>query len=57
VANLHIQPIQSLDAPELSLYCTLRRVEEHERAGVLVATNAKISVYSAFVNCGVTSRG
>jgi hypothetical protein len=54
---LHIQPIQSLDAPELSLYCTLRRVEEHERAGVLVATNAKISVYSAFVNCGVTSRG
>jgi tRNA G18 (ribose-2'-O)-methylase SpoU len=42
VANLHIQPIQSLDAPELALYCTLRRVEEHERAGVLVATNAKV---------------
>jgi tRNA G18 (ribose-2'-O)-methylase SpoU len=42
VANLHIQPVQSLDAPELALYCTLRRVEEHERAGVLVATNAKV---------------
>jgi tRNA G18 (ribose-2'-O)-methylase SpoU len=42
VANLHIQTIQSLDAPELALYCTLRRVEEHERAGVLVATNAKV---------------
>jgi tRNA G18 (ribose-2'-O)-methylase SpoU len=42
VANLHIQPIQSLDAPELALYCTLRRVEEHERAGVLVATNIKV---------------
>jgi hypothetical protein len=38
VANLHIQPIQSLDAPELALYQTLRRVEEHERAGVLVAS-------------------
>jgi len=42
VANLHIIPVQSLDAPELALYCTLRRVEEHERAGVLVATNAKV---------------
>ena len=42
MANLHIQPVQSLDAPELALYCTLRCVEEHERAGVLVATNIKV---------------
>jgi len=42
VAILHIQSIQSLDAPELSLYLTLRRVEEHERAGVLVAANIKV---------------
>jgi tRNA G18 (ribose-2'-O)-methylase SpoU len=41
VATLHIQPVQSLDAPELSLYLTLKRVEEHERAGVLVAANIK----------------
>ena len=39
---MHIQPVQSLDAPELALYRTLRRIEEHERAGVLVATNAKV---------------
>jgi tRNA G18 (ribose-2'-O)-methylase SpoU len=42
MAILHIQPVQSLDAPELALYLTLRRVEEHERAGVLVATNIKV---------------
>ena len=42
MATLQIQPIQSLDAPELALYRTLRRIEEHERAGVLVATNAKV---------------
>jgi tRNA G18 (ribose-2'-O)-methylase SpoU len=42
LATLHIQPVQSLDAPELELYRTLRRIEEHERAGVLVATNAKV---------------
>ncbi len=42
MAILRIQTIQSLDAPELALYCTLRRVEEHERAGVLVATNIKV---------------
>ena len=42
VAILHIQAIQSLDAPELALYLTLKRVEEHERAGVLVAANAKV---------------
>jgi tRNA G18 (ribose-2'-O)-methylase SpoU len=42
VAILRIRTIQSLDAPELALYQTLRRVEEHERAGVLVATNIKV---------------
>jgi tRNA G18 (ribose-2'-O)-methylase SpoU len=42
VAILHIQPVQALDAPELALYLTLRRVDEHERAGVLVAANAKV---------------
>ena len=38
---MHIQPVQTLDAPELALYLTLKRVEEHERAGVLVAANIK----------------
>lgn len=42
MATLNIKPVQSLDAPELALYLTLRRVDEHERAGVLVATNAKV---------------
>jgi tRNA G18 (ribose-2'-O)-methylase SpoU len=42
VAILRIQPIQALDAPELELYLTLKRVEEHERAGVLVAANIKV---------------
>jgi tRNA G18 (ribose-2'-O)-methylase SpoU len=42
VAISDIQPVQSLDAPELALYRTLRRVEEHERAGVLVAANNKV---------------
>jgi len=42
VATLHIKPVQSLDAPELALYLTLKRVEEHERAGVLVAANIKV---------------
>ncbi len=42
MATLRIQPVQSLDAPELAWYRTLRRIEEHERAGVLVATNAKV---------------
>ena len=42
VATLHIQPVQSLDAPELALYLTLKRVEEHERAGVVVAANIKV---------------
>ena len=42
VATLHIKPVESLDAPELAVYLTLKRVEEHERAGVVVATNAKV---------------
>ena len=42
MATLHIRPVESLEAPELSWYLTLRRLEEHERAGVLVATNAKV---------------
>jgi tRNA G18 (ribose-2'-O)-methylase SpoU len=42
VGTLHIKIVQSLDAPELAWYLTLKRVEEHERAGVLVATNAKV---------------
>src|SRR5688572_20877113 len=39
---MHIKHVDSLDAPELAWYLTLKRVEEHERAGVLVATNAKV---------------
>lgn len=42
MAISHIQPVQSLDAPELAYYLTLRRVDEHERAGILVATNVKV---------------
>ncbi len=42
MATLHIENIQSLDAPELTIYRTLRRPEEHERAGVLVAANVKV---------------
>ena len=42
VATLQIKTVQSLDAPELAWYLTLKRVEEHERAGVVVATNAKV---------------
>lgn len=39
---LHIKHIQTFDDPGLLLYLTLRRVEEHERAGVFVAANAKV---------------
>lgn len=42
VATLNIETIKSLDAPELEVYRTLRRPDEHERAGVLVATNVKV---------------
>ena len=41
VAISHLQTVQSLEAPELAWYLTLKRVEEHERAGVLVAANFK----------------
>ena len=36
-----IKTVESLDLPELAIYLTLKRVEEHERAGVLVAANIK----------------
>jgi tRNA G18 (ribose-2'-O)-methylase SpoU len=39
---MHIKHVDSLEAPELAWYLTLRRVEEHEQAGILVATNAKV---------------
>jgi len=42
VAICQIQTVQSLEVPELALYRTLKRVEEHERAGVLVAANHKV---------------
>ena len=42
MAILHIQPVESLDTPELAVYLTLRRVDEHERQGVLVAANNKV---------------
>jgi tRNA G18 (ribose-2'-O)-methylase SpoU len=42
VAISQIQPVQTIELPELALYRTLRRVEEHERAGVLVAANHKV---------------
>jgi tRNA G18 (ribose-2'-O)-methylase SpoU len=42
VAISLLQPVQDLDAPELALYRTMRRVDEHERAGVLVAANHKV---------------
>lgn len=42
MAALQIKHIQSLDLPELAIYRTLKRVEEHERAGVLVAANSKV---------------
>jgi tRNA G18 (ribose-2'-O)-methylase SpoU len=42
VAILQIQPVGSLDVPALAIYRTLKRTEEHERAGVLVAANIKV---------------
>ena len=41
MAISEIKTVESLDAPELKIYLTLKRVEEHERAGVLVAANIK----------------
>jgi tRNA G18 (ribose-2'-O)-methylase SpoU len=42
VAISHIEPVQSLDSPDLKYYLTLKRVEEHEQAGILVAANIKV---------------
>lgn len=42
MATLLVTPIQSLDDPDFELYRTLRRTDEHERAGFFVATNAKV---------------
>ena len=42
MAISRIQSVQSLDGPELKYYLTLKRVEEHEQAGVLVAANWKV---------------
>ena len=42
MATLHLETIHSFDAPELEVYRTLKRPEEHERAGVLVASNIKV---------------
>lgn len=42
MARLTVHRVGSLDAPELAPYCTLRRPDEHERAGLLVATNEKV---------------
>ena len=33
MAILCIEPVQSLDSPELEIYRTLRRLDEHERKG------------------------
>ena len=41
MAISHLKTVQSLEAPELAWYLTLKRVEEHEQAGVLVAANFK----------------
>jgi len=42
VGTFHIHPVESVDIPELELYRTLRRIDEHERAGVLVAASVKV---------------
>ena len=42
VAITNLQPVQSLDLPALEIYRTLKRLDEHERAGVLVAANHKV---------------
>ncbi|MFO1488463.1 MAG: RNA methyltransferase [Verrucomicrobiota bacterium] len=41
MAIAEIKTVESLDLPELKYYLTLKRVEEHEREGVLVAANIK----------------
>ncbi len=42
MAKLLISSIESFDTPELAPYRTLRQVDEHEQAGIFVATNAKV---------------
>lgn len=42
VAIESIQEVESLEIPELTWYLTLKRVDEHEQAGIFVATNAKV---------------
>lgn len=42
MAISQITAVQSLAAPELHWYLTLKRVDEHEQAGVLVAANIKV---------------
>lgn len=42
MAVTQIKLVETLGLPELEWYRTLKRTEEHEQAGVLVATNAKV---------------
>ena len=42
VPILDIERVESLEVPELKYYLTLKRVEEHERDGILVAANIKV---------------
>jgi tRNA G18 (ribose-2'-O)-methylase SpoU len=42
VAIAFVQTVRSLELPDLKYYLTLKRVEEHEQAGVLVAANDKV---------------
>ena len=42
MATLHIQKINSFDAPELQPYVTMKRPLEHERQGIFVAEGVKV---------------
>jgi tRNA G18 (ribose-2'-O)-methylase SpoU len=42
VAALLIRSVTSLTEPALACYLTLKQTEQHERAGIFVATNAKV---------------
>lgn len=42
MATLRIQPISSLDLPELAPYRTMRRPMEHEHQGIFVAEGTKV---------------
>ena len=37
MAELHIQKIDSFDAPEIAPYRTMRRSAEHEAQGIFIA--------------------